>query len=167
MTRYNTMADLQRNISPDVQIVEPDYAAPSRTPEHMALLNAGALGSAQVEARSEHDEQAALFALKFEQLWRAWNGPELTKEYRFHSIRKWRLDYYHAQTKTGIELEGGLYSAGRHTRAKGYQADIEKYNAAAMLGITILRLGTGQVDHQHVTEIIDYVRRKMVAFEGE
>ena len=54
MTRYASMTDLQRNISPDVTIGEPDYAAPSRTPEHMALLNAGALGDADVLAANAH-----------------------------------------------------------------------------------------------------------------
>jgi very-short-patch-repair endonuclease len=60
--------------------------------------------------------------------------------------------------KVLIELEGGLYGNGRHNRAGGYLADIEKYNAASMLGFVVLRLGTGQVDHQHVTEIIDWIK---------
>lgn len=36
----------------------------------------------------------------------------------------------------------------------------EKYNAAAMLGYVVLRLGTGQVDDAHVGEIADYVRKQ-------
>ncbi len=61
MTRYNTLADLQRNISPDVRIVDDDpaYAQPNGTAEYAALCNAGSLGDA---APLEHDEQAALFA---------------------------------------------------------------------------------------------------------
>jgi hypothetical protein len=38
-------------------------------------------------------------------------------------------------------------------------ADCEKYNAAAMQGVTVLRLGTGQVDDVHVAEIADYIRK--------
>ena len=102
-------------------------------------------------------------AAKFEHLWQSWGGPELAKEHRFHPHRRWRLDYYHAPTQTAVELEGGLFSGGRHTRAAGFLGDCEKYNAAAMMGITVLRLGTGQVDHQHVTEIIDWIKGRVTA----
>lgn len=100
-------------------------------------------------------------AAKFEALWQTWQGPELEREHRFDSVRRWRLDYYHAATMTGIELEGGVYSGGRHTRSAGFLGDLEKYNAAAMRGITVLRLGTGQVDHEHVAAIIEFINRKV------
>jgi len=106
-------------------------------------------------------------AAKFEHLWQMWQGPELTKEYRFHPHRRWRLDYYHAPTQTGIELHGGVWSEGRHVRGNGFLGDLDKMNAAQMQGLVVLQLGTGQVDHQHVTEIIDYIRRKMVAIQGK
>lgn len=67
MTRYNTLADLQRHISPDVRIVEtrdqlPPVVAPAEIDAALlALRDAGILGGAAPEARSEHDEQAALF----------------------------------------------------------------------------------------------------------
>lgn len=32
-------------------------------------------------------------------------------------------------------------------------------HAAQMQGIVVLQLGTGQVDHQHVTEIIDWIKK--------
>ena len=38
-----------------------------------------------------------------------------------------------------------------------------RLNAATMLGYVVLRLGTGQVDHQHVTEIIDWIKSGMLA----
>ena len=147
MTRYTDLDALRRNISPDVRIVD-DHQPPA-----YRLTQAKPVTAVTTEAGSP-------LAAQFEHLWRTWGGPELVQEYRFHPVRKWRLDYYHAPTKTAVELEGGLYSNGRHTRASGYQGDIDKYNAAAMLGITVLRLGTGQVDHQHVTEIIDYIKAK-------
>ena len=121
-------------------------------------LNVGA----PAEMASAPTDTNAL-AAKFEHLWQSWGGPELTKEHRFHPHRRWRLDYYHASTRTAVELEGGLFSGGRHTRAAGFLGDCEKYNAAAMMGITVLRLGTGQVDHQHVTEIIDWIKGRVTA----
>ena len=53
MTRYTNMADLLRNISPDVTVLD-DAAL-------LALDNAGSLGGATMPAPTEHDEQAALF----------------------------------------------------------------------------------------------------------
>lgn len=82
-------------------------------------------------------------AARFENMWRGADGPVLTPEYRFAPPRKWRADYCHEPTRTIIELEGGVYSGGRHTRARGYIADTQKYNAAASLGFTVFRLATG------------------------
>jgi len=124
-------------------------------------LNVGAPVEVATLAGTPTDTSA--LAAKFEHLWQSWGGPELTKEHRFHPHRRWRLDYYHAPTQTAVELEGGLFSGGRHTRAAGFLGDCEKYNAAAMMGITVLRLGTGQVDHQHVTEIIDWIKGRVTA----
>ncbi len=98
-------------------------------------------------------------AAQFEDLWRHLHGPVLDKEVRFHQVRKWRLDYCHIPTRTAIELEGGAYSKGRHTRGKGFVADCEKYNAAAALGYTVFRLATGMVTPKHVGQIIEYIRQ--------
>lgn len=63
-------------------------------------------------------------------------------EYRFHPVRKWRIDYYFEANgrRVGLEVEGGIWSGGRHTRGAGFKGDMEKYNAAAQMGITILRV---------------------------
>lgn len=67
------------------------------------------------------------------------------QEYRFHTKRKWRADFWITGTKILVEVEGGIWSGGRHTRGKGYIGDMEKYNAAAMMGFTVLRFSTAQV----------------------
>lgn len=66
-------------------------------------------------------------------------------EYKFHSTRKWRADFLISDTKILIEVEGGIWSGGRHTRGTGYIGDMEKYNAAAVLGFQVLRFSTQQV----------------------
>lgn len=70
---------------------------------------------------------------------------EFTQEYQFHSERKWKADFHITGTKLLIEVEGGIWSGGRHTRGKGYLGDMEKYNTAAKLGFTVLRYSTEQV----------------------
>ncbi|WP_025094579.1 hypothetical protein [Acinetobacter soli] len=67
------------------------------------------------------------------------------QEYKFHPDRKWRADFFITGTNILIEVEGGIWSGGRHTRGKGYLGDMEKYNAAAILGFKVLRFDTQQV----------------------
>lgn len=67
------------------------------------------------------------------------------REFKFHPTRKWRFDFAFPDRKLAIEIEGGIYSKGRHTRPDGYQKDMEKYNAASTLGWTLLRFTPQQV----------------------
>lgn len=65
--------------------------------------------------------------------------PAPVAEYRFHKTRKWRFDYAWPDIKVALEIEGGVWTGGRHTRGAGFLRDIEKYNAAAVAGWTVLR----------------------------
>lgn len=67
------------------------------------------------------------------------------QEYKFHPKRKWRADFHIVGKNILVEVEGGVWSGGRHTRGKGYIGDMEKYNAAVVLGFQILRFSTEQV----------------------
>ncbi|MDC5489423.1 DUF559 domain-containing protein [Acinetobacter baumannii] len=67
------------------------------------------------------------------------------QEYKFHPTRKWRADILITGTKILVEVEGGIWSGGRHTRGKGYLGDMEKYNEAAAMGYKVLRFSTEQV----------------------
>ena len=66
-------------------------------------------------------------------------GLEWVSEYRFYPVRKWRFDYFLPVLKIGIEIEGGVFSGGRHTRGAGYSRDCEKYNQAQICGFVVLR----------------------------
>jgi len=68
-------------------------------------------------------------------------------EYKFHDTRKWRIDIFIPDLKVAIELEGGVYTHGRHTRPKGFLADIEKYNKISILGLKLLRYA--HVEHTY------------------
>jgi hypothetical protein len=39
-----------------------------------------------------------------------------------------------------LEVEGGVWTGGRHTRGAGFLKDVEKYNRAAVLGWRLLRV---------------------------
>ena len=96
-------------------------------------------------------------ARRFEELWRMLGGPALATEHRFHPERRWRFDYAHLPSKTAIEINGGVWSGGRHNRGAGYLRDREKVNAAQMLGWKVFELGTGQVTVDNVQAIINHV----------
>lgn len=55
-------------------------------------------------------------------------------EYKFHPSRKWRFDYAFPLHMLAVEIEGGLWTNGRHSRGSGAIADLEKYSEAAILG---------------------------------
>lgn len=63
--------------------------------------------------------------------------PEM--EYQFHDTRKWRFDFCWVVEKVALEVEGAIWTGGRHSRGSGVVKDIEKYNAAALAGYMVLR----------------------------
>jgi len=80
------------------------------------------------------------------------------REFRFHDMRRWRFDYlltdmlagiglraWRKASKIAVEIEGAIWNQCRHTRGKGYQADLDKYNAATMMGYRVLRFSTEDV----------------------
>ena len=67
------------------------------------------------------------------------------REFKFCQDRKWRADFHLVDKMILIEVEGGIWSGGRHTRAKGYLGDMEKYNSATALGYSVYRYSTEQV----------------------
>jgi hypothetical protein len=74
-------------------------------------------------------------------------GFEWLPEFVFHSDRQWRFDYliWNEQGRFALEIEGGAWTRGRHTRGKGFIADMEKYNFAAIMGYRVLRFTPDQI----------------------
>ncbi|MEX3555278.1 MAG: hypothetical protein VB131_01155 [Burkholderia gladioli] len=70
---------------------------------------------------------------------------EPVREYRFDASRRWRFDFCWPDVGVAVEIEGGIWSGGRHTRGSGFEADAVKYNAAAMQGWRVLRFTGGMV----------------------
>lgn len=65
--------------------------------------------------------------------------PEPVTEHRFLFGRRFRFDYAWPEYRVALEVEGGVWTGGRHTRGKGFLSDMEKYNHAAQLGWLVLR----------------------------
>lgn len=69
--------------------------------------------------------------------------PEPITEYQFAKDikRRWRIDYYFqvGERKVALEVEGGVFTGGRHNRGAGFKRDMEKYNEISSRGIVLLR----------------------------
>ena len=85
-----------------------------------------------------------------------WPKPE--REVRFAPPRRWRADFFWPKNPrvfaanyakgwepTALEIEGGVWTSGRHTRGSGFLKDAEKYNTMAAMGIRLIRLTPQQV----------------------
>lgn len=62
------------------------------------------------------------------------------REHKFHSSRRWKFDFAFPALKVAIEVEGGVFTRGRHVRPSGFIADCEKYSVAAINGWMVIRL---------------------------
>ncbi|HUU23465.1 MAG TPA: DUF559 domain-containing protein [Phycisphaerae bacterium] len=84
-------------------------------------------------------------------------SPAPTRQHRFAPPRRWRFDFAWPAQKVAVEIEGGTFVRGRHTRGAGFQGDCEKYNAAVSLGWRVLRYTSVDLDRrpaQMIEEIL-------------
>ena len=84
--------------------------------------------------------------------------PTPQPEHRFHPARKWRFDWAFVEARVALEVEGGVWTEGRHTRGAGFVADMAKYNEAAALGWRIVRCVP---DDLHSPALLDLLRRAL------
>jgi len=74
--------------------------------------------------------------------------------------RRFRFDYYHIEG-VAIELEGGVWSRGRHTRPTGFLNDMEKYNLAASMGILVFRVPSHDISTKWLSPIIKTINERI------
>lgn len=96
-------------------------------------------GAAKVARPPSEGEETLMLHIRAEKL------PAPEREFRFAAPRLWRFDFAWPDRMLAVEVEGGAWNGGRHTRGSGFIRDAEKYNAAAMLGWRVLRFVTDQV----------------------
>ena len=98
-------------------------------------------------SKSELEEEFA-FQLKALKIKR----PE--REYVFARPRRWRFDFCWVEERIGVEIEGGIWTGGRHTRGKGFEADCEKQNHAQLNGFQVYRFSPTHVARGDAVEIV-------------
>lgn len=98
---------------------------------------------------------------RFQMLWEAAEGPPLQREFRFHEKRKWRADFAYLPGRVLIEIEGGIWVNGRHNRAAGFNADLEKYLEASLAGWRVFRFGADQITMENVRRLLDLITEEL------
>ena len=83
--------------------------------------------------------------------------PVPCRECTFHPTRRWRFDFCWPDIKVAMEVEGGTWSGGRHTRGSGFRKDCDKYNQAAILGWVVLRVTSDMVQDLTALRLLEQV----------
>lgn len=81
-------------------------------------------------------------------------------EFYFALPRLWRADFGWPNQRVLLEVEGGAWIQGRHTRGKGFIADMQKYNRAALLGYRLLRYTPQQLMGSALVDLADILKRR-------
>lgn len=106
--------------------------------------------------RQESEKRSAQFCLVV----KGSGLPAPTREFRFAPPRWWRFDYAWPESKVALEVEGGVFTKGRHTRGAGYAKDMVKYSEAAALGWRLIRV---QPSDLCTATTLDLLRRALTA----
>ncbi len=87
------------------------------------------------------------------------------REFKFLDDRKFRFDFAWPDELVAVEIEGGIWTGGGHTRGKGYASNCEKYNLAAVNGWSLLRYTTNDLKSRPM-QVVDEVKALIVAKQG-
>ena len=81
------------------------------------------------------------------------NLPE--RQYQFCRWRKFRADFAWPKERVIVEIDGGVFSGGRHVTGPGFTRDCEKLTIAAGLGFRVIRF-TGEMVRFSPIECVKY-----------
>ena len=93
--------------------------------------------------------------------------PEPVREYRFCPGRRFRFDWAWVRERVALELEGGIWTGGRHTRPRGYERDCEKYSLAAILGWRVIRATPAMVEDGRAVTLLRQALGEIEVEDGE
>jgi hypothetical protein len=99
--------------------------------------------------------------MRFDDLCRLAGLPVPVSEYRFAPPRRWRFDFAWPNTghKLALEVQGGLFIQGRHSRGAALLNEHEKLNAAAMLGYRVCFCTPKQIQNGEALAIVEKALR--------
>lgn len=109
---------------------------------------------------SQIEKDPELSALEWEREYRfgayasGGTGKGLRDRLKDNGLKDWRFDFAVPDIHLAVEVEGGAWVHGRHTRGKGFAEDLRKYDAAMRLGWTVYRCDAKMVDEGQALDTI-------------
>ena len=97
--------------------------------------------------------------LKFIKYWETlYPDIDLHTEYRFTPPRRFRFDFAFLPSKIAIEINGGNWIHGRHTRASNLSNEYEKLNLAALNGWRVFVLSPEMINEDWLSKIASCIK---------
>ena len=97
--------------------------------------------------------------LKFIKYWETlYPDIDLHTEYRFTPPRRFRFDFAFLPSKIAIEINGGNWIHGRHTRASNLSNEYEKLNLATLNGWRVFVLSPEMINEDWLAKIASCIK---------
>lgn len=93
----------------------------------------------------------------YPEIWDSYEIPQPIPEYNFLINRKFCIDYAWPNLSLALEIEGGIYTNGRHITPKGFIKDIEKYNLLTENGWFLLRYPPKKIDYLQIKRTVENI----------
>ena len=87
--------------------------------------------------------------------WLKERGRDAVAEWKFHKDRKWRFDVAIPTDQLAFEIDGAIWTRGRHARGAGIKKDNEKINTAQALGWRVFRFTPDEVKCGEAAKFIE------------
>lgn len=81
-----------------------------------------------LEAFKDFEQSLIVFNIKYEKL------------FQFESTKHWRFDFHLIEHRILVEISGGPWSGGRKGKLKDKAWSMERYDVAADMGYTVIRI---------------------------
>ncbi|ELW80562.1 MULTISPECIES: hypothetical protein [Acinetobacter] len=81
-----------------------------------------------LEAFEDFEQSLNVLQIKYEKL------------FQFESTKHWRFDFYLIEHRILVEISGGPWSGGRKGKLKDKAWSMERYDVAADMGYTVIRI---------------------------
>lgn len=81
--------------------------------------------------------------------------------------RDWRCDFLWPEQRIVVEVEGGVWTRGRHTRGDGFTKDLEKYNALTGAGWTLYRVSQREVTSGEALTLLEAALKAPAELKAE
>jgi very-short-patch-repair endonuclease len=109
-------------------------------------------------------EKASSLEIKFADLWGN-SDIKLIPQYSIKprirqdikNAKPYKLDFAHLETKVAIEIQGGTWNNGRHSRGSGMKGDYTKLNSLQYDGWTVFQLSTDMITEEWINIIKVYI----------